>query len=191
MNEVEKEFLCIELDCPMGIVAIGRFIGRIEDGELPVSYLYELSMERNDKAGFHAAWILEKLCEKTPDYAEFLLEDLARDFDKIRNQSSMRAYAKLLSRLLRQQKRGKLSETLSTILLSINPDKQIETCFAFLINPKVRISVKQMCCELLLFYKEKETWIKEELQEFAANLALQNTPAAQSYRKKLLKALKV
>lgn len=191
MNEAEKEFLCVELDCPMGIVAIGRFIGRIEDGELPVSYLYELSMERNDKASFHAAWILEKLCEKTPDYAEFLVEDLARDFDKIRNQSSMRAYAKLLSRLLRQQKRGILHETLSTMLLSINPDKLIEACFSFIINPNVRISVKQMCCELMLFYKGKEGWIKNELHEFAAQLALQSTPAAQSYRRKLIQALEV
>lgn len=191
MSEAEKELLCKELECPMGIAAIERFIERIEDGELSVAYLYELSMERNDKTGFHAAWILEKLCEKTPDYAEFLMEDLARDFGKNRNQSSMRAYAKLLSRLLRQQKRGKLSETLSIMLISANPDKQIEACFAFLINPKVRISVKQMCCELLLFYKEKETWIKEELQAFAENLTLQNTPAAQSYRKKLLKTLKL
>ena len=173
MSKTEKESLIKELDCSMGIAAIGRFIGKIEEGELSVVCLYELSMER------------------TPDYAELFIEELVGNFTKIQNQSSMRTYAKLLSRLLRQQKRGILHETLSAMLLSINPDKLIEACFSFIINPNVRISVKQMCCELLLFYKEKEGWIKDELHEFAAQLALQSTPAAQSYRRKLIKALEV
>ncbi len=189
MTEVDKEHLSEELDLTMGIDAIGRFIRRIEDGELPVALFYDISMERNDRTGFHAAWILEKLCEKTPDYACLFIDSMAKDFNKIQYQGSMRAYAKLLSRLLRQQKRGKLNETLSAKLQSLNPDKLIENCFLFLLNPKVRFSVKQMCCELLLHYKEKEIWIGEELHAFAAALALQTTPSAQSYRKKLLKSL--
>lgn len=191
MSKTEKESLIKELDCSMGIAAIERFIRRIKEGELSVVCLYEVSMERTDKTGFHAAWILEKLCERIPDYAELFIEELVGNFTEIQNQSSMRAYAKLLSRLLRQQKRGVLHETLSTMLLSINPDKLIEACFSFIINPNVRISVKQMCCELMLFYKEKEGWIKNELHEFAAQLALQSTPAAQSYRRKLIQALEV
>ena len=45
----------------MGISAIDAFISRMQDEETEVMLLYKISVERKDKVGFHAAWILEKL----------------------------------------------------------------------------------------------------------------------------------
>ena len=65
-----------ELDFPMGTVAINAFISRMEDEKSEIELLYQISMERKDKVGFHAAWILEKLCEKEPAYALFFIKPL-------------------------------------------------------------------------------------------------------------------
>jgi hypothetical protein len=64
----------------MGISAIDAFISRMQDEETEVMLLYKISVERKDKVGFHAAWILEKLCGKEPAYALFFIEDLINDF---------------------------------------------------------------------------------------------------------------
>ena len=62
-----------ELDFPMGIVAINAFISRMEDEKSEIELLYQISMERKDKVGFHAAWILEKLCENSSPFSYLYL----------------------------------------------------------------------------------------------------------------------
>lgn len=173
----------------MGISAIDAFISRMQDEETEVMLLYKISVERKDKVGFHAAWILEKLCEKEPAYALFFIEDLINDFNKFSNKSTIRQYAKLISRLLKYDTKNRLSEELSDKLRNLCPDSLIEGCFNQLIDKTSPISVKQMCCEVLLQYKDKEVWIKEELQAFCEQLSIQSSAASRAYRRKLLKDL--
>lgn len=158
-------------------------------GKLDVALLYRISVEYDDKIGFHAAWILEKLCEKTPDYAVIFVEELMNSFNRLTNKSTIRQYAKLISRLLKYDKKNLLNEELSNILRNLGSDALIEGCFNQLIDKASPISVKQMCCEVLLQYKDKEVWIKEELQAFCEQLSLQHSAASMAYRKKLLKDL--
>lgn len=178
-----------ELDFPMGIVAINAFISRMEDEKSEIELLYQISMERKDKVGFHAAWILEKLCEKEPAYALFFIKPLMNDFNRFINKSTIRQYAKLLSNLLKLKNKNRLFEDLNEVLENANPIHIIEACFEQLIDSKTRFSVKQMCCEVLLHYKDKEIWIKEELQAFTEQLAHQTQPSARAFRKRLLKVL--
>lgn len=178
-----------ELDFPMGIVAINAFISRMQDEETEVMLLYKISVERKDKVGFHAAWILEKLCGKEPAYALFFIENLINDFNQFSNKSTIRQYAKLLAKLLKLKNKNRLFEDLNKVLDNSDANHVIEVCFEQIIDSETQFSVKQMCCEVLLQYKDKEVWIKEELQAFCDQLSIQSSAASRAYRKKLLKDL--
>lgn len=188
-NLAKSRVIAAKLDSVIGLQSIDKFISDIISGSLDVALLYRLSVEYDDKIGFHAAWILEKLCEKEPDYAVFFVDELMLSFNRFTNKSTVRQYAKLISRLLKDDTKNRLSEELSNKLRNLCSDSLIEGCFNQLIDKKSPISVKQMCCEVLLQYKDKEIWIKEELQAFCEQLSFQSTAASRAYRKKLLKDL--
>lgn len=188
-NLAKSRVIAAKLDSVIGLQSIDKFISDIISGSLDVALLYRLSVEYDDKIGFHAAWILEKLCEKEPDYAVFFVDELMLLFNRFTNKSTVRQYAKLISRLLKDDTKNRLSEELSNKLRNLCSDSLIEGCFNQLIDKKSPISVKQMCCEVLLQYKDKEIWIKEELQAFCEQLSFQPTAASRAYRKKLLKDL--
>lgn len=188
-NLAKSRVIAAKLDSVIGLQSIDKFISDIISGRLDVALLYRLSIEYDDKIGFHAAWILEKLCEKEPDYAVFFVDELMLSFNRFTNKSTVRQYAKLISRLLKDDTKNRLSEELSNKLRNLCSDSLIEGCFNQLIDKKSPISVKQMCCEVLLQYKDKEIWIKEELQAFCEQLSFQPTAASRAYRKKLLKDL--
>ena len=188
-NLTKSRIIAAKLDSVIGLQTIDKFISDIMSGKLDVALLYRISVEYDDKIGFHAAWILEKLCEKTPDYAVIFVEELMISFNRFTNKSTIRQYAKLISRLLKYDTKNGLNEELSDKLRNLCPDSLIEGCFNQLIDKTSPISVKQMCCEVLLQYKDKEVWIKEELQAFCEQLSIQSSAASRAYRKKLLKDL--
>ncbi len=210
MPNAEVDRLCKELETTTGLRAAEFFIRRIEEGETDPFFLYSIAIERTDRVGFRSAWVLEKLCEKTPDYAQELVERLVADFRRIENPSTLRVLTKLLGRYLKQrnnfskrrfpQPKGCFGETKqpfdnckeSTDLSKWNIEKispVIERCFEALIDPEMQFSVKQMCCELLLLFKDREEWIKEELQAWCDGLVTLQLPAATAYRRRLSKSL--
>ena len=147
--------------------------------------MFSVALENKTKAGFHAAWVLEKLCEKNPIYALYFVDELCEKFDRICNQSSMREFAKLLAGLLSKADKGRIDRELATKLQNLPKDKIIQRCFEFIIDKKVINSTKQNCCELLLFCIEKEDWIKDELQAYCDSLQLRCEPSSRAYRKRL------
>ncbi len=168
-----------------GIEDICKIIAEIEDERLTIEEVFSVALENKSKAGFHAAWVLEKLCEKNPLYALYFVDELCEKFDHICNQSSMREFAKLLAVLLAKADKGRLDQDLSTKLRNAPKDKIVQRCFEFLIDKKVINSTKQNCCELLLFCVEKEDWIKDELQAYCDSLQLRCEPSSMAYRKRL------
>ncbi|MGM9820062.1 MAG: hypothetical protein ACI3Z9_04555 [Candidatus Onthomorpha sp.] len=168
-----------------GIEDICKIIEEIENERLSIEKVFSVALENKSKAGFHAAWVLEKLCEKNPLYALYFADELCEKFDHICNQSSMREFAKLLAVLLAKADKGRLDQDLSTKLRNAPKDKIVQRCFEFLIDKKVINSTKQNCCELLLFCVEKEDWIKDELQAYCDSLQLRCEPSSMAYRKRL------
>lgn len=168
-----------------GIEDICKIIAEIEDERLAIEEVFSVALENKSKAGFHAVWVLEKLCEKNPLYALYFVDELCEKFDHICNQSSMREFAKLLAVLLAKADKGRLDQDLSTKLRNAPKDKIVQRCFEFLIDKKVINSTKQNCCELLLFCVEKEDWIKDELQAYCDSLQLRCEPSSMAYRKRL------
>ncbi len=168
-----------------GIEDICKIIAEIENERLSIEKVFSVALENKSKAGFHAAWVLEKLCEKNPLYALYFVDELCEKFDHICNQSSMREFAKLLAVLLAKADKGRLDQDLSTKLRNAPKDKIVQRCFEFIIDKKVINSTKQNCCELLLFCVEKEDWIKDELQAYCDSLQLRCEPSSMAYRKRL------
>ena len=164
---------------------INRMIEAVEDERLSIEDVFSVALENKTKAGFHAAWVLEKLCEKNPIYALYFVDELCEKFDLICNQSSMREFAKLLAGLLSKADKGRIDRELATKLQNLPKDKIIQGCFEFIIDKKVINSTKQNCCELLLFCIEKEDWIKDELQAYCDSLQLRCEPSSRAYRKRL------
>ena len=62
-NLTKSRIIAAKLDSVIGLQTIDKFISDIMSGKLDVALLYLISVEYDDKIGFHAAWILEKLCE--------------------------------------------------------------------------------------------------------------------------------
>lgn len=164
---------------------INRMIEAVDDERLSIEDVFSVALENKTKSGFHAAWVLEKLCEKNPIYALYFVDELCEKFDRICNQSSMREFAKLLAGLLSKADKGRIDRELATKLQNAPKDKIIQRCFEFIIDKKVINSTKQNCCELLLFYIEKEDWIKDELQAYCDSLQLRCEPSSRAYRKRL------
>lgn len=183
-GEKPEEFVSI-MGNIHGIEDIGKMIAEIEDERLSIVKVFSVALENKSKAGFHAAWVLEKLCEKNPLYALYFVDELCEKFDHICNQSSMREFAKLLAVLLAKADKGRLDQDLITKLRNAPKDKIVQRCFEFLIDKKVINSTKQNCCELLLFCVEKEDWIKDELQAYCDSLQLRCEPSSMAYRKRL------
>ncbi len=183
MINQEKDSLCKELETTTGLRAAELFIRRIKEGETDPLLLYSIAINHTDRVGFRAGWILEKLCEQSPDYADLFADRLIADFYLIRNTSTLRVLAKLLGRHLKQR-----ADLLSRGI--DNYEGLIERSFEALIARDTQFSVKQMCCELLLLFKDREDWIREELQVWCDSLpALQQT-AATTYRRRLSKVMK-
>ena len=92
---------------------INRMIEAVEDERLSIEDVFSVALENKTKAGFHAAWVLEKLCEKNPIYALYFVDELCEKFDRICNQSSMREFAKLLAGLLSKADKGRIDRELA------------------------------------------------------------------------------
>ena len=54
---------------------INRMIEAVEDERLSIEDVFSVALENKTKSGFHAAWVLEKLCEKNPIYALYFVDD--------------------------------------------------------------------------------------------------------------------
>jgi len=65
----------------------------------------------------------------------------------------------------------------------------VETCFDWMINPKVAVAVKVFCCETLFNLRNRYDWIADELAREIEFLMLNGSPGIQSKGKRILKAL--
>lgn len=162
----------------MGVSSLQNAVSEIRNGVLDVRMLFSISLDCNNRSGFHAAWILEKLCEKYPEQSDSFIAELFARFGEIANPSTLRSYARLLERLVKKTRKGKLSEELAKEILSALPDALIERCFDCMINPKEKIGVRIACCDLVILYIGYEDWIREEVENWLETLQMQNCPSA-------------
>ena len=142
--------------------------------------LIELSFHRDQPIGFRASWILELMFADR----ELLRNELHTFLDaypKQKNLSCRRHFTKILMQVLNDK--GFKEE-----LRHFNWDDIIEATFEWLAGSPVAVQVN--CLDILFKLKDKESWIKEELED-QINFFLRNgTAAMQSRGKRLLKKMK-
>lgn len=174
----ERENLIAVLDRPMGVSSLQNAVSEIRNGVLEVEMLFSISLDCDNRSGFHAAWILEKLCEKFPEHSIGFVSELFARFGEIENPSTLRTYSRLLERLVKKARKGKIGQELGEKILSASPESLIERCFDCMINPKEKIGVRIACCDLVILYLDYEDWIKEEVENWLEILQMQNCPSA-------------
>lgn len=118
--------------------------------DLQVKELIELSFDSDPQIGFRAAWILENLLLDDPHLIVDNLDGLMLRLPHVFNPSCQRHYAKILMCLTST----KSNNEIKTKMQVTNLEPIVETCFDWLINPKVTVAVKVFCCEVLLQFKK-------------------------------------
>ena len=150
--------------------------------------VYMLSKDNEPRVQFRSAWLLQKICEKDLNNAEFFLDLL---LDEIENHSAFRSYAKIISMLLSHKTRGILSDMLTSILTKEkNAEKIIEGCFNYLLKENRIISVVVYCCDILLYYAKDNDWIREQLLIESDKMLVKGGAASVVYSKRLKERLR-
>ena len=153
--------------------------------DLNVQNLIHLTFDANPKIGFRAAWILENILLNNPSLVLEKLDELLLRFPQISNPGCQRHYAKILMHFTSP----KTNPAIKTKIETVNLEPIVETCFDWLIDPKVAIAVKCFCCEVLFNLIKNYDWIANELSTQVKFLMKDGSAAMQSKGKKILKEL--
>ena len=186
---ITREYLIHYYDKPIGRKSIQEIIEEIEKECFPISVLYEISFTEKQKIGFHAAWTIEKMYEKDIEIIDLVVEDILKDYNKINNYACARHYGKLVAKILELNEKGKATPIIIKALKESNDEIIIEGSFKWLIEKDIPIGTKMWQLEILSYYIDKYSWIKEEIIPIAQSLFLNGTPASINYGRRLLKRL--
>ncbi len=158
----------------------------VKQQDINVKDLIELTFDPNLQIGFRAAWILENLLLK--DEMLFLenLDELLLRFPQVKNPSCQRHYVKILVYLTSP----KANRAIKSRIEKANLEPIIETCFEWLIDPKIAVAVKVFCCEVMFNLRNRYDWIADELAREVEFLMKDGSAGIQSKGKKILKALR-
>ncbi len=187
---ITREYLIEFYDKPIGKDCLRDIIQDIEKESFPISILYEMSFKEKQKIGFHAAWTIEKMYEKDIGVIDLLIVDLIKDYNRIPNYACARHYGRMLALALKHNAKGKASPIIQTAIEGSDDEIIIEGCFKWLIEKDIPIGTKMWQLEILLYYTDKHSWIREELIPIAEKLLLGGSPASIHYGKRLLKRLR-
>lgn len=153
--------------------------------DLPVKDLLEITFDADQQIGFRAAWILENLLLRNPSTIQENFDKLLFRFPQITNPSCKRHYVKILMHLTSPKANPAIKNKTATA----NLETVIETCFDWLIDPKVAIAVKAFCCEVLFNLRNRYGWIADELAREIEFLMKNGSPGIQAKGKRILKEL--
>ncbi|MBE8720427.1 hypothetical protein [Sphingobacterium pedocola] len=147
--------------------------------------LFELSLQTDDKQiAFRAAWIIETVFLKEPNYFTKHTEHVIDAYIKTENWSCLRSYTKLIMWILSPKNKFTIPE---------NDQRKVilEKTFTSLLNLNCPIAVKVNCFDILFYLKNDEDWIQEELTaQLQLCISQSPTPAIKSRGNRVLNKLK-
>lgn len=153
-----------------------------------ITDLVDLTFHARPEIAFRASWILEHTLVKHPQRFIEHLGYFLNKYPQQKNQSCQRHYTKIMMYLTDCQPSRK-ENSFATILAVCDCIPVVETTFEWLISPKTPVAVQANCIDILFSFKNRYSWIAEELR-FQVEFLLRNGgPAIQSRGKKLLKKL--
>ena len=158
---MDKEELIARLDTPMKFQMVASSTAIIEDHDLDISDLFDVSFHKKREIAFRAAWMLEYIMTNKPasfsDYVGRLLELLPKQ----KNPSAMRHYAKIVS-LMTDRKANQIYQNIGK---QTDFEPVIEVLFTWLVDPEMLVATKVHCMQALANLVPRYDWIKEDLLE--------------------------
>lgn len=160
-GNLDKEELAARLDTSVKFQMVANSTAIIENNDLEIDDLFDLSFHKKKEIAFRAAWMLEYMMTYRParfcKYVTRLLELLPSQ----KNPSAMRHYAKMVA-LLTDRKADPIYQDL---VKDIDFDPVIEVLFAWLVDPEMLVASKVHAMQSLANLTPRYAWIKEELLE--------------------------
>lgn len=126
---------------------------------IPLPKLIDITFDKDEQVAFRASWILETMYIQNPAYFLSDIHYFLESFDKQRNNSCQRHFAKILA--LMSSKKSPL--TIQQILKESDTDDLVELIFSWLIAHDIPVAVKSHCLNILANFTSKHDWIREEL----------------------------
>lgn len=119
--------------------------------------LLNISLEKDKKVAFRAAWVFETIVLKNTALLKSVLPQFLNNLKKQKNWSCLRSYTKIL--LFLTSKKNK-EYTLQNEI----EEEIIEHSFQWMIEPACPVAVLVNCLDILNNLRKKYPWIHEELQ---------------------------
>lgn len=156
---MQKEELIGRLDTPVKTHMLAVVVPIIQQHDLNIDDLLEISFHKKKELAFRAAWMLEYIMVDKPakfsSYVPRLLELLPRQ----KNQSAMRHYTKIISLFTAKN----ADPVYKQLCEDIDFDPVIEVLFAWLVEPEVLVATKVHCMQSLANLVPRYLWIKDDL----------------------------
>ncbi|MET4083028.1 hypothetical protein ABIB40_002995 [Pedobacter sp. UYP30] len=138
-----------------------RQLAALAGKDFRVKDLIDLTLDRDKKIGFRAAWILENIYsnhqERFLSYTRYFLD---RFCDQT-NLSALRHYVKMLTSMTNKSASIEVAE----LLAEYNLDAIISAVFRRLIDEATPVATKAFCLDILANLSTTHIWIKTELLE--------------------------
>ena len=133
----------------------------IENNDVRVEDLLEISFHKKKEIAFRAAWMLEYLMVNKP--AKFVghIPELLALLPDQKNHSALRHYTKIVSLLTTKN----VNEVYQKVMESLDLEPVIEILFEWLVKPATPVAVKVHCMQSLANLAWRHDWIKNELLE--------------------------
>ncbi|WP_293939982.1 hypothetical protein [Sphingobacterium sp. UBA5996] len=124
---------------------------------ITLSDLLNISLEKDKKIAFRAAWVFETIVLKNTALLKSVLPQFLDNLKKQKNWSCLRSYTKVL--LFLTSKKNK------EYTLGNEAEEQIiEYSFQWMIDPPCPVAVLVNCLDVLNNLRKKHPWVQEELQ---------------------------
>ncbi|WP_053003605.1 hypothetical protein [Sphingobacterium sp. Ag1] len=124
---------------------------------ITLAELLNISLEKDKKVAFRAAWVFETIVLKNTALLRSVLPQFLNNLKKQKNWSCLRSYTKIL--LFLTSKKNK-EYTLQNEI----EEEIIEHSFQWMIEPSCPVAVLVNCLDILNNLRKKYPWIHEELQ---------------------------
>ncbi|MDR6736527.1 hypothetical protein [Sphingobacterium sp. 2149] len=124
---------------------------------ITLSDLLNISLEKDKKIAFRAAWVFETIVLKNTALLKSVLPQFLDNLKKQKNWSCLRSYTEVL--LFLTSKKNK------EYTLGNEAEEQIiEYSFQWMIDPPCPVAVLVNCLDVLNNLRKKHPWVQEELQ---------------------------
>ena len=148
--------------------------------DITLADLLNISLEKDKKISFRAAWVFETIVLKDTSLLKNVLQQF---FDNIKiqnNWSCLRSYSKILLFLTSQKNKEYRIEHQTE-------EDIIEHVFQWMINEQCPVAVLVNCLDILNNLSKKHVWINEELQAQITHFQLTKpSPALMSRTNKII-----